>query len=128
MCNYCITKELIVLECFVQDDCPRGQSCVDVEGALHDYLSNISRLHEFNRLKRKTRIFGKECVVSKRDLYFGHSLEELQSQMVVRVAEMNTILNDSKTGVGKYGIDSNRLVISHLAEETDILPITRQNG
>lgn len=102
--------------------------CEDVSKIVYDLLASSDHLNEMPRLQKKTRIVGKECIISPRVILEQFTIEELNARLEELIDEMNKILNNTETGVAKFSIDFNSLFTQDLSIEKVRLPETRQTG
>ncbi|CAK8696842.1 unnamed protein product [Clavelina lepadiformis] len=98
--------------CFHQTDCPSSMQCENVEGALVDAFSHTTHETDMQRVKRKAKIDGKECMRSVFEVTHAYPKDVIVERIAELLQEMNKIFEDA--GVEVYGSNVTELVTSTL--------------
>ena len=93
--------------------------------ALFDLLNATGHQSEMPRLRKKAKIYGKECTRPVEEVLNQFSVEVLAARLIQIVSEINEILGSNDKGVAKYGLDVNALVTKKLKFAEIAVPMFR---
>ena len=115
------------LGCFFDSNCKGTWRCENIEGVLNDAFTHTTHETNLQRVKRKAKISGKECIRPVTDVLDAYPKDQLENRIAELLAELNEVMEGAD--LKKYGVESNETLKATLSSAKNLnVPITRAAG